>query len=177
VFDLSKHILPLEWNGGSDGWYRVGDAIVAMPSAVQAPHAYKVAWDPSRSGEGAQGRFIIPDYLKRPVSFGVGLCDSKSDSRCNGFGFVVVATNTGLEAKLLKLQASEKVELVTVPMPKTYLNQATPVWIRCDAGTISAGFDKAIVATYQAGDRCGSYNPALIARTDMPVEGLELKLK
>lgn len=177
VFDLSKHILPLEWNGGSDGWYRVGDAIVAMPSAIQAPYAYKVAWDSSRSGEGAQGRFIIPDYLERPVSFGVGLCASTSGSQCDGFGFAIVATNTGIEAKLLKLDASEKVELVTVPMPKKYLNQATDVWIRCDSGTISAGFDGASVATHQVGDRCGSYNPALIARTDMPVEGLELKLK
>jgi hypothetical protein len=148
-----------------------------MPSAAPAPYTYKVTWDSSRSGEGAQGRFIIPDYLERPVSFGVGLCDSTSGSQCNGFGFAIVATNTGLEAKLLKLHASEKVELVTAPMPKKYLNQATQVWIRCESGTISAGFDDASVATYQAGDRCGSYNPALVARTDMPVENLELQLK
>lgn len=177
VFDLSKHILPLEWNGGSDGWYRVGDAIVAIPSAAQATDAYKVAWDSSRSGKGTQGRFIIPDYLERPVSFGVGICDSKFNLQCDGFGFVVAATNTGLEAKLLKLHGSQEVELVTVPMPKKYLDQATPVWIRCESGAISAGFDDAGVATYQAGDRCGSYSPALVARTDMPAESWELQLR
>jgi hypothetical protein len=62
-------------------------------------------------------------------------------------------------------------------MPKKYLNQATSVWMQCDAGTVSVGFDDASIATYQASDGCGSYNPALIARTDMPVESLELQLK
>ena len=174
VFDLSKHITPLDWSGGSDGWYRVGDAIVGMPSTDKASAGYKVAWDPSRSGKGAQGRFNLPDYLEYPVSFGVGLCETRSGSQCAGFGFVTVATKTGLEAKLLKLDSSKTMELVTVPMPKTYLNRDAKVWIKCESGTLSAGFNATTVATYKSTGECGAYNPAFIAQTSMPMEGLEL---
>lgn len=174
VFDLSKHITPLEWNGGSDEWYRVGDAIVSMPYDSSTFDGYKVAWDPARSGKGAEGHFNIPDYLERAIHFGVGICEAGSEFQCSGFGFFTVATKAGLEAKILKLGSSKQEELVSVPMDKMYLNRTANVWIKCDAGTISAGFNETTVATYKATESCGSYNPAFVAQNAMPMEALNL---
>jgi hypothetical protein len=172
VFDLTKHIAPLDWSGGSDSWYRVGDAIVAMPLGEQ--NGFRAAWDSSKSGSGAQGHFNIPDYLEQPAHFGIGICDSKQSAKCDGFGAFIVATNAGLEAKLLKLTSSSFQELSSVPMPKTYLNRSTRVWIGCDAGKLVAGFNDTTVLSHKLSGDCVQYNPAFVAQANKPMEGLDL---
>jgi 4-amino-4-deoxy-L-arabinose transferase-like glycosyltransferase len=174
VFDLSKHIVPLEWRGGSDGWYRVGDAIVAMPSTEAGSSVYKVALNSSQSGSGAEGRFNIPDYLERSAHFGLGMCESGSTDGCNGFGFFIVANNTGLEAKLLTVTPSKVEERTSISMPKTFLKRESKVWMKCDAGTLTAGFNDTTAITYKLSGECRTYHPAFIAQSDMPLEALEM---
>jgi 4-amino-4-deoxy-L-arabinose transferase-like glycosyltransferase len=175
VFDLTKHIVPLEWSGGSSGWYRAGDAIVAMPQGEQ--NSVRVAWDSSKLDSGATAHFNIPDYLERPAHIGVGICDSKYTANCDGYGLTIVATNGGIEAKLVRLVSSSFQELSSVPMPKTYFNRSTRVWIRCESGKLSAGFNDTTVANHKLSGDCGRYHPAFVAQANKPLEGLDLDVQ
>ena len=174
VFDLSKHITPLGWKGSSEGWYRVGGAIVSMPSSGPAKDELMVTWDSSNSGTGAVARFNLPDYIDHPIHVGVGMCESTPGNLCNGFGVFTIANNAGLEMILIELTLSRAKELAKVTLPNTWLNRTSKLWVRCVGQTLTAGYDSTTVINQDGAWQCRNYSPAFVAKADTPVEALEL---